>query len=211
MNKSLLQINDNYGAVSDENGNIKEITKENNNYEFKDILLKENYLQELNEKLNSSKEELSCNKYDIIGGEITSVLFVVTIILIWYFGFKELSLPIKIISSLMFFPLKGICLLEFGSRIGRIKKRKKLKKTIDECEKEIPELEKELEYVKEKSKYKVNTCKSNNPKLSSNYTTLRNELLVYMDSDKEKTKYEESDDMLKNIKILNLDKNTKKK
>ena len=68
MNKSLLQINDNYGAVSDENGNIKEITKENNNYEFKDILLKENYLQELNEKLNSSKEELSCNKYDIIGG-----------------------------------------------------------------------------------------------------------------------------------------------
>ena len=44
MNEYLSQINDNYGIVSDENGEIKVVTKSENNCEFQDILLKENEL-----------------------------------------------------------------------------------------------------------------------------------------------------------------------
>ena len=42
MNQKLIQINDNYGVTIDENGNTKMVSKESNDYEFQDILTKEN-------------------------------------------------------------------------------------------------------------------------------------------------------------------------
>ena len=62
MNEYLSQINDNYGIVSDENGEIKVVTKSENNCEFQDILLKENELENLNQELIAAKEKLIDNK-----------------------------------------------------------------------------------------------------------------------------------------------------
>lgn len=47
MNEYLSQISDNYGIVSDENGEIKVVTKSETNCKFQDILLKENELENL--------------------------------------------------------------------------------------------------------------------------------------------------------------------
>ena len=47
MNKNLVQISNNFGVVSDENGEIKVVTKSETNCEFQNILLKENELQYL--------------------------------------------------------------------------------------------------------------------------------------------------------------------
>ena len=37
MNQKLVEINNNYGIVSDENGNISFIEKENDSYNFEEI------------------------------------------------------------------------------------------------------------------------------------------------------------------------------
>lgn len=70
MNEYLSQINDNYGIVSDENGEIKVVTKSETNCEFQDILLQENELENLNQELIAAKEKLIDNKERTINGEL---------------------------------------------------------------------------------------------------------------------------------------------
>ncbi len=48
MNKNLIQISNNLSAVTDEDGNVDIISKENNNYNFKGILKEENRLETYN-------------------------------------------------------------------------------------------------------------------------------------------------------------------
>ena len=66
MNHNLVQVNDNYGVVIDEKGNVSLISKENCKYNFEHILIGENELEELNSKLNNLKRELSNNKSNSI-------------------------------------------------------------------------------------------------------------------------------------------------
>ena len=72
MNQNLVQVNSNYGAVSDKKGNISIISKESGDYDFESILKKENELEDLTFKLNNFKNKLSDNKRNMIFGEITT-------------------------------------------------------------------------------------------------------------------------------------------
>lgn len=157
MNQNLIQINDNYGAVSDENGNISIISKDNQEYDLQDILTKENELEILKSRLNTEKKELSTNKKNIIFGEIMNGLIIGGEIALYYFLHSTLPTSILLfLMSLVYTITKGLSLIEYGTRIGRITKRKKLKTSIESLEREIPESEKELCEMKQKTNYKIN-------------------------------------------------------
>ena len=157
MKQKLVQINDNYGIVADENGNINFIEKGNDSYNFEEILLKENNLEELKLKLEDCKNKLSLNKQNIIEGNVLSIIIIVAKIALFTFLHSTLPLGILIaVGTLSYIPFKGMLLLMCGTRIGRYKEKNKLIADIEKLESELPELEKELTKIKEKSKYKVN-------------------------------------------------------
>ena len=158
MNKCLIQINDNYGAVSDENGNVKVVRKENNEVSFEDILTKENELSSLNEQLKDDKEELDINKNNMIYAEIFNLtIYGGTTAL--YFATEGKLTPVGTVLLLGTFyaTFKGVaCLMTGGTRIGRIKRRKQIKNDIESLEQTIPTAEKELNDAKEKIHYQDN-------------------------------------------------------
>lgn len=62
MNEKFIELNDNFGIVSDDMGNLDFISKRTNEYSFEDILSKENEIEDLNDKLLQVKHELFYNK-----------------------------------------------------------------------------------------------------------------------------------------------------
>ena len=198
MNQNLVQINDNYGAVSDENGGIKVVSKKNNGCELKDILMKENELEYLNSKLNSVKEELVFNKTNATFGEIMNALIVVQEIVLYFFA-KINNLEAKFfVLAFIYIITKGMNLFFFGTRIGRHNKRKKLIATIRDLEEKVPQLEKNLTEMKEKTKYNVEDTTINNLKSTNSISTTYRGLSTNMQSNIN----EES----KKVKILSLTK-----
>lgn len=183
MNQNLVQINDNYGAVSDENGNIKVISKENSDCELKDILIRENELENLSLKLNTAKKELSSNKIDIILGEILNTLIVAGEIFIYVVLNSTVSAAALIAAMALFYiPTKGMTLMAEGSRIGRYIKWKKLNATIRDLDEKIPQLEKTLTDMKAKTKYNVECATINESKSASHISNAYCDFSVYMQS-----------------------------
>ena len=128
MNQKLIQINDNYGVTIDENGNTKMVSKESNDYEFQDILTKENELEDLNLKLDNAKNKLSLNKLNIILSTVINVflLAVCTYLLLNIVSLKFLITTIAVSCI----PTEVFSLLAFGGIVGNCIKRKNLKKNI---------------------------------------------------------------------------------
>ena len=167
MKKKLVQISNACGIVSDENGDISFIEKESDSYNFEEILLKENNLEELKSKLEDCKNKLSLNKQNIIGGNVGSIILITMEIALFTFLHSALPLGILIaVGTLSYIPFKGMLLLMCGTRIGRYKEKNKLIADIEKLESELPELEKELTEIKEKSKYKVRASTVNETKPS---------------------------------------------
>ena len=157
MNQKLVEINNNYGIVSDENGNISFIEKENDSYNFEEILLKENNLDDLKSKLENYKNKLSDNKEKIIYDYITDACLIVLEIIL--FAFLHSTVPLNILIALIigcYIIPKMVSSLLFGTRLGKHIQKKKLTTDIEMMELEINTIEKELTEIKEKSKYKVN-------------------------------------------------------
>ncbi len=150
MNQSLIKLNNNHGLVTDENGNISLISKENDSYDFKEILLKDNDLEELNLKLEMTKEQLDDNKTKTIAAKIMNTL-VVGIVIFLYINLHSIAS-----SVILYLYFKALLILTFGTRIERNNNKMKLTTDIEKMELEIQTLEKELTKIKEKSKYKIN-------------------------------------------------------
>lgn len=162
MNEYLSQISDNYGIVSDEFGEIKVVTKSENNCEFQDILLKENELENLNQELIAAKEKLIDNKERTINGELCNLVIIVGLIMLAIAIFPVVSTQSLIYMLIGTYAIiKSISLALYGTRIGRYKKNKKLKSTIESLEENSVQLEAELKNLKEKAKYKVETDTKN--------------------------------------------------
>lgn len=196
MNQNLVQINDNYGVVSDEVGNIKVVNKENNDCELKDILIKENELEALSSKLNTAKKELSSNKIDTIFGEILNTLIIGGEIVLYVVLNSTLPTAALITLMALFYIItKGTNLLAEGSRIGKYIKRKKINETIRELDEKIPQLEKILTDMKTKTKYNVAQSTINESK-SSHISNAYRDLSVYMQSN--------VNEELKEAKVLSL-------
>lgn len=162
MNEYLSQISDNYGIVSDENGEIKVVTKSENNCEFQDILLKENELENLNQELIAAKSELTENKANTIFGELGNLVIIGGGIFLSIELFPVVSTQSLIYMLIGTYAIiKSISLVMYGTRIGRYKKNKKLKSTIESLEENSVQLEAELKNLKEKAKYKVESDTKN--------------------------------------------------
>ena len=158
MNEYLSQISDNYGIVSDEFGEIKVVTKSETNCKFQDILLKENELENLNQELITAKSELTENKANTIFGELGNLVIIGGGI------FLSIELfPVVSTQSLIYMLIGTYAIIEsisialYGTRIGRYKKNKKLKSSIESLEKNSVQLEAELKNLKEKAKYRVDS------------------------------------------------------
>lgn len=162
MNEYLSQISDNYGIVSDENGEIKVVTKSATNYELQDILLKENELENLNQELIAAKEELIDNKERTINGELCNLVIIVGLIILAIAIFSIVSTQFLIYLLTGFYAItKAINIAMNGTRIGRYKKNKKLNSSIKSLEENSLQLAYELVNLKEKAKYKVESDTKN--------------------------------------------------
>lgn len=150
MNQNLVKVNDNYGAVSDENGDISIISKENCEYELKDILIKENELEDLNLRLSTAKKILSSDKQDTIFGEITANLALGMIIVLYVLYHPTFP------TGMFITTMSLLCVPKAYNLVSFYIKKRKLNTAINEFEMTIPKLEKELQDMKEKTKYKVN-------------------------------------------------------
>lgn len=158
MNKNLVQISNNFGVVSDENGNVKILNKENEDYCFQDILMTENELESLKSELNDTKQKLHLNKIDIILGEILSSLLIIGEIILYSVGVSSYPISaLAIVMTLTYIPMKTILLFSCGgSRIRKYTQKKKLNKTLNDLEEKIPQIEKSLNTMIEKAKYSAN-------------------------------------------------------
>lgn len=196
MNQKLIQINDNYGVTIDENGNTKMVSKESNDYEFQDILTKENELENLSLKLDNAKNKLPLNKLNIILSTIINVLLLAgcTYLLLNIVSLKLLITTIAVSCI----PTETFSLLAFGGIIGNCIKRKNLKETIKDLEEQVPKLEKELSNIKEKSRY-VTDIKANETKLEKDIPTTYYNLPIYSEN--------KTDEKQSKVKILSLTKN----
>lgn len=156
MNEYLSQISDNYGIVSDEFGEIKVVTKSETNCKFQDILLKENELENLNQELITAKSELTENKANTIFGELGNLVIIGGGIFLSIELFPVVSTQSLIYMLIGTYAIiKSISLSLYGTRIGRYKKNKKLKSTIESLEENSVQLEAELKNLKEQAKYRV--------------------------------------------------------
>ena len=126
MNEYLSQISENYGIVSDENGEIKVVTKSESNFEFQDVLLKENELEILKQELMDAKEKLIDNKERIIFGELCNLVIIGGGIFlgIELFSVVTPQLLVYLLTG-MYAITKAINIAMNGTRIGRYKKNKK--------------------------------------------------------------------------------------
>ena len=196
MNQKLIQINDNYGVTIDENGNTKMVSKESNDCDFQDILIKENELEDLNLKLDNAKSKLSLNKLNIILSTMINVLLIAgcTYLLLNVVSLKLLITAIAVSCI----PAETFSLLTFGSIIGNCIKRKNLKKTIKDLEEQVPKVEKELSNIKEKSRY-VTDVKADEDKLEKNIPTTYYNLPIYSEN--------KTNEKHAKIKVLNLTRN----
>lgn len=157
MNRNLIELNDNYGMSIDEDGNVTMIAKDKNEYEFKEILEKENELELLNDDLEILNKEYDNKKFDL---RVCRIINVATIFVGSFFGFITYNTTTSIESTLLMCAASAaLCRImplgATGTTIGNKKKIKRLTNKINEIENKIPNLEKELNDIKEKANYSV--------------------------------------------------------
>ncbi len=158
MNQCLIQIDDNYGAVKDDKGNVRVVSKESTEASFEDILKKENNLSTLSTQLEDDKEKLAVNKHNIIMGEVCNLSIYGGMVALYY-GSKDKLTPVGVVLLIgSFYGTFKWCarFVTGGFRLEKSKERKELKADIETLEKQIPELEKELKESKENAKYEDN-------------------------------------------------------
>lgn len=90
MNKELYQKDEGFGIVTDENGALKIIQKDNNDYPFKDILDKENKLSNLVSDYNSYNK---CLRNEQLKWKI-GWFCIIPIVISTVFGMGFLLIPI---------------------------------------------------------------------------------------------------------------------
>lgn len=155
MNQCLVEINKENGAAIDENGNITAITKSSDEYEFEEILRRENELESKNTMYEKVKKDYEYNKYKNAWTTIFNVTtYSMTIISIVLFIAAGISPTSIVVGSGGIYTIGKLMSLAFGTRKHRKDEKEKLTQEISRLEEEIPRLEEELDDIKEKVKYK---------------------------------------------------------
>lgn len=155
MNKSLIELEDNHGISIDECGSATVITKDKLDYNFEEILKKENKLELLNNNLCAAKREYNDTKNDLKWGRIFNILILTVTFLIGFTYSLVFAASIKMILICGGFAgfSKLIATMISGLPIKNKKRLKKLNQKIIELENKIPTLEKELNKIKDQVNY----------------------------------------------------------
>lgn len=156
MNKELVKLSDNLGAVTDENGDIKivEINKSENSLE--DILLKENEIENIQNTIYFLQADLTEKNVRKMVAIILGLIFVFaslpfSICLI----LEETSNPFWALLKITPFIFEGIIPFTFvGNPITFVKNLKILKEKIITTEEKLKINQKELEDLKKLSDFK---------------------------------------------------------
>ena len=156
MNKELVKLSDNLGAVTDENGDIKIVEVNQAENSLEDILLKENEIENIQNTICSLQADLMkknvCKMAAIIFGLIfvfASLPFSVCLIL------EETSYPFWALLKITPFIFEGIIPFTFvGNPITFAKNLKILKEKIITTEEKLKINKKELEDLKKLSEFK---------------------------------------------------------
>lgn len=151
-------MNQNYGAVIDDNGNISSIRKDSSEIGFEEILKKENRLEVLNSRYKRKTEE-----YDnaIIDSKFAvaadTAVFVITA-----FGTivsMGTSLPIMLLTSCGIYGVsKLMAVFAYGTRRSRKYKQEELTGEIKRLEREIEDTKSEILHDKDKVKFSKEVC-----------------------------------------------------
>lgn len=156
MNRNLIQLNKNCGIVSDEKGNMSLVSEENDFYNFKKILLRENKVENLKLELENAEKEQSDNKRNLKINIPVNILLIAMEIII-YLNLPvtyPLTLSISIVAY-TYTIFKALASLMYGTIIGNLIKKKRLTSNIEKMELDLSILEKGLKRMKERSNYKV--------------------------------------------------------
>lgn len=155
MNKELIKLSDNLGAVTDECGDVKIVEANNNNLE--NILLKENELEELQNKMYFLQRDLDGK----------NIIKKIAILLELIFCFICLPFSIYLVlygasnlfgALLMIIPfiLEGIFPITLvGNPVIFSKKLKELKSEIAVLEEELNNKQEELKELKKANEFKI--------------------------------------------------------
>ena len=155
MNKTLMEINSNFGVVSDENGKLNVVSKENDKYSFRDILKKEN---EYN-KLSTERFDLLHKLTAIKMNELFNDLAVICGLVLGYLVYLESSFGLWISMIGTYAIFKGCYLVSYDMdagvpslfRIGRIISHIKGKKRLKVLDELVPKMQDELNKKKEET------------------------------------------------------------
>ncbi len=155
MNQELIKLNNNLGALSNENGKIDIVEKANDSYDFTDILNEENALEIINKDLSHNKDNLKEVNHKIITSEIYNLILYTVEVLLFLFLHNDFPLKLTLLINLLtYIPYKGVILFTYGTRLKKFKKRNKLKDKIQNLLDRKNKKEKELQEMQEKVQYK---------------------------------------------------------
>lgn len=182
MNKELVKLSDNLGAVTDENGDIKIVEINHAENSLEDILLKENEIENIQNTICSLQADLTEKSVRKMVAIILGLIFVfaslpfsVCLIL------EETSYPFWTLLKITPFIFEGIIPFTFvGNPITFSKNLKILKEKIITTEEKLKINKKELEDLKKLSEFKkrdesldIISSKSEEVKLAKEIETTR--------------------------------------
>ena len=175
MNKNLVELDNNNGLSIDEDGNVTTITKNKEDYEFKEILEKENKLELLNDDMNLLSKKYEEANYDLKWSRIFNIITLIGALLAGVISFRAISLgkniELCIITGCL---IKFASFASYGTTIGNKKKIKRITNKIRKIEDKISILTRELNNIKEKVNYKTLSNTKSDLTLTSNYQNVDN-------------------------------------
>ena len=158
MKRSLIEINKNYGATIDDVGSITTISKKSGEYEFDEILEKENRLEGLNARYHEAKIEYDYNKSKSINAKIGNAAAVLATVVVSVLTLGAIPLFATVVCGGTIYGFGKLLSISIADTRSNIRKeREKLEEVIGKLEKEIPELQKELDDIKDKVGYQEET------------------------------------------------------
>lgn len=157
MNKELIKLSDNLGAVTNENGDVKivEVNEEKSNLE--DVLLKENEIENTQIKIDSLKRNLTDKNMRKISSIVFGAIFCLFAMPMGIaLVMEEISYSFLAVFKIIPFIFTGalIPIAIIGNPFTLPKKIKNLKEKIKISEEELLHLQEELENLKKVSEFK---------------------------------------------------------
>lgn len=184
MNKELIKLSENLGAVTNECGDVKIVEVNQNSNNLEKILLKENELENMQSKICSLQKNLEVKNLTKIMAIFLGLIFcLISLPFSIYLvldGTNELSFALLKTTPFIFEGIIPITLV--GNPVTFSKKLRELKSEITNLEEELNNKQKELKDLKKVSEFKkagksndITKPKTNEAENTENYSLNNND------------------------------------